>query len=129
MGGTSNKPAVDDQVIDDFLAQFDGDLIKAMRALQHRAHQKPQKPKKQMEPTGRVLVSVKNLTKTYKVGRQKINALSGVSLDIHEGEFVALTGTSGSGKSTLLQLMGGLDKPSGGSIEIDGINLTKMSDR
>lgn len=130
MGGASKQPIVDDQKVDDFLALFGNDLMSAMRALQHRAHEKSHdKPKPRKEPTGKVLVSVKDLTKTYKVGKQKINALSGISLDIHEGEFVALTGSSGSGKSTLLQLMGGLDKPSTGTITIDGVDLTKMSDR
>ena len=81
------------------------------------------------KPVGEVLVSIKDLTKQYKVGRQKIQALGGVSLDIHAGEFVALTGPSGSGKSTLLQLIGGLDKPTSGTITIDGADLTKMSDR
>lgn len=131
MGGTSKQPIVDDRKLDEFLALFDNDLIRAMRALQHRAHDTsqalPKKPRK--EPTGKVIVSVKDLTKTYKVGKQKVDALSGLSLDIHEGEFLALTGSSGSGKSTLLQLMGGLDKPSTGTIEIDGVDLTKMSDR
>lgn len=132
MSGISKQTQPDDQQLDDFLALFDGDLIKAMHALQQRVHHRPDKKQDRpphKEPAGKVLVSIKDLTKTYKVGKQKINALNGVSLDIHEGEFVALTGTSGSGKSTLLQLMGGLDKPSAGTIEIDGVDLTKMSDR
>lgn len=122
---------VDDQKLDEFLALFDGDLIKAMRALQHRSHAANalSKPRPKKEPTGLVIVSVRDLTKQYKIGKQKINALNGVSLDIHEGEFVALTGASGSGKSTLLQLMGGLDKPTSGVVEVDGANLSKMSDR
>jgi len=71
---------------------------------------------------------VRNLTKTYKRGRQHLMVLDGVSLDIHEGEFVAVTGASGSGKSTLLQLMGGLDKPSSGEVNYGEVNLAKLSD-
>lgn len=76
-----------------------------------------------------VVASVRDLTKSYKLGRQHVDALKGVSLDIREGEFVALTGPSGSGKSTLLQLLGGLDKPSSGVVEIAGENIAKLSDR
>lgn len=75
-----------------------------------------------------ILLTVKNLDKTYKVGKQKIEVLRGVSLEIHEGEFVAITGASGSGKSTLLQLMGGLDKPTAGEIYFGDKNLSKLSD-
>ena len=56
-----------------------------------------------------VVIEVSNVIKEYKVGRQKVRAINGVSLMIHEGEFVALVGASGSGKSTLLLLFGGLD--------------------
>lgn len=76
-----------------------------------------------------VKLSVRNLTKEYKKGKQKIRALNGISLDIRVGEFVAIVGASGSGKSTLLQLMGGLDRPSSGEVEINGSRLDEMSDR
>ncbi|HEU4914922.1 MAG TPA: ABC transporter ATP-binding protein [Candidatus Saccharimonadales bacterium] len=74
------------------------------------------------------LVHARDVTKKYKVGRQQIDALGGVSLDVKEGEFVAITGTSGSGKSTLLHLLGGLDKPTSGAIEIAGQDLAKLRD-
>jgi ABC-type lipoprotein export system ATPase subunit len=74
------------------------------------------------------LIDVTDLRKTYTVGRQKIQALDGVSLTIDEGEFVALVGASGSGKSTLLQLIGGLDKPSAGRIVVDGADIGRMRD-
>lgn len=80
-------------------------------------------------PDGPVLVDIQGLTKHYKVGSQKVEALKGVSLQVRQGEFVALTGASGSGKSTLLQLMGGLDKPNTGTVTVDTQNLSKLSDR
>src|SRR3990167_10039997 len=76
-----------------------------------------------------VAISVRELKKEYRVGKQKIHAVNGIDLDIHKGEFVALVGASGSGKSTLLQLIGGLDKPTSGTIEINNKRLDKMNDR
>lgn len=79
-------------------------------------------------PQGAVLLTTEGLTKTYKLGRQKLEVLKGINLTIYEGEFVAITGASGSGKSTLLQLLGGLDKPTTGVINFERKNLGKMSD-
>ena len=81
------------------------------------------------ERSGRCHITVTDLAKSYRVGRQTIPALGGVSLDIFAGEFVAITGASGSGKSTLLQLIGGLDKPSTGQILINDQPLSRLSDR
>ena len=81
------------------------------------------------ERSGRCHIAVTDLAKSYRVGRQTIPALGGVSLDIFAGEFVAITGASGSGKSTLLQLIGGLDKPSTGQILINDQPLSRLSDR
>ena len=81
------------------------------------------------ERSGRCHIAVTDLAKSYRVGRQTIPALDGVSLDIFAGEFVAITGASGSGKSTLLQLIGGLDKPSTGQILINDQPLSRLSDR
>lgn len=75
------------------------------------------------------IITASAVVKSYKVKKQHIPAVSGVSLEVYKGEFVALTGASGSGKSTLLQLLGGLDKPTSGSITIDGTNISKLSDR
>jgi putative ABC transport system ATP-binding protein len=73
------------------------------------------------------LVRIKNLTKTYQRGPEKVEVLHGINLDIQKGDFVALMGPSGSGKTTLLNLIGGLDSPSGGEIEVDGQRIDTMS--
>ncbi len=74
------------------------------------------------------LIELHNVTRTYKLGDEVFNALDSVSLNINEGEFVAIVGPSGSGKSTLANVIGGLDKPSSGSIVIDGNDLSKVRD-
>jgi putative ABC transport system ATP-binding protein len=73
------------------------------------------------------LVSTRNLHKTYQRGPEKIDVLHGIDLDIEKGDFVALMGPSGSGKSTLLNLIGGLDAPTSGEIEVDGARIDQMS--
>jgi ABC-type lipoprotein export system ATPase subunit len=70
-----------------------------------------------------VLIRARGLARRYQVGKQEVLALNGVDLDVERGEFVALVGPSGSGKSTLLSLTGGLDRPSGGEIWVDGLEL------
>lgn len=74
------------------------------------------------------MISISNLTKTVRSGTEDLTILSDVSLEIPDGQFVALTGASGSGKSTLLGLLAGLDSPSSGSINIDGDEITTMSE-
>src|SRR5215203_4225884 len=74
------------------------------------------------------ILKTENLTKSYKIGKIEVPALKGVSLDVNEGEFVAIMGPSGCGKSTLLHLLGGLLSPTSGSILIDGEDLAKVSD-
>lgn len=119
-----------DKEIEAFLASFDNDIDRATSALRNYAKQKNKTPKRAKTPiaTGPVVVRLDSVSKEYKVGRQPVPALKNVSLEIHAGEFIALTGASGSGKSTLLQLIGGLDRPSDGTIEVDGANLGKMRD-
>ncbi len=109
-----------------FLAAFDDDLEAAIAALREAA---APKSKVRRQATGEILVNAEHISKEYKVGKQQIAALHDVSIKIHQGEFVAFTGPSGSGKSTLLQLIGGLDKPSNGTVTVDGHDLTKLSDR
>ncbi|MDO4709719.1 MAG: ABC transporter ATP-binding protein [Pseudomonadota bacterium] len=72
------------------------------------------------------LVSIRNLAKSYHRGAETVEVLHDISLDIAEGDFVVLMGPSGSGKSTLLNLIGGLDTPSHGSIEIHGQRIETM---
>lgn len=76
-----------------------------------------------------IAIRATNVIKKYKVGKQIIRAIDDVSVDIHEGEFVALVGPSGSGKSTLLHLLGGLDEPTSGEIVVGGKNISSMNDR
>ena len=73
------------------------------------------------------LVRVHAVTKIYRTGRVETRALRGVSLTLQEGEFTALAGPSGSGKTTLLNLIGGLDAPTQGDIEVAGVRLTDLS--
>ena len=73
-----------------------------------------------------ILVSTRNLHKTYQRGPETVDVLRGIDLDIAEGDFVALMGPSGSGKTTLLNLIGGLDSPSAGSIEVAGQHIEKL---
>jgi len=74
------------------------------------------------------LIRIRDLSKAYVRGEQVINVLQGVDLDVQRAEFVALMGPSGSGKSTLLNLIAGIDKPSGGSILIGGVNIATLSE-
>ena len=75
------------------------------------------------------ILSAKDLCKTYGKGESAAHALSGVSLDVREGELLAILGSSGSGKSTLLNMLGGMDKPDSGEIIVGGRDLTKMNER
>lgn len=74
------------------------------------------------------ILETKNLTKYYGQEPNIVHALDGVNLKVEEGTFTAIVGTSGSGKSTLLHMLGGLDKPTGGSVLVGGKDLAKMDD-
>lgn len=74
------------------------------------------------------ILETKDLRKIYGSGENEVRALDGVSISIEEGEFVAVVGTSGSGKSTLLNMLGGLDRPTSGSVAIRGKELLRMKD-
>jgi putative ABC transport system ATP-binding protein len=73
-----------------------------------------------------VLVSLRDIVKTYQRGPETVQVLHGIDLDIEAGDFVALMGPSGSGKTTLLNLIGGLDTPTSGEIEIEGERIDRM---
>lgn len=121
-------PATDTQV-KDFIALFDGDIHAARHALtQPEPDETSVAEAVSPYATNEVIVSVKNLTKTYKVGKQTVAALQDVSMTVRKGEFIAITGSSGSGKSTLLQMIGCLDKPTSGSVTIEGKETTKLRD-
>lgn len=73
------------------------------------------------------LIRATNVSKIYKMGEQTVRALDGVTLDIADGDFVAIMGASGSGKSTMMNLIGALDRPTSGMLEIDGRDVAAMS--
>jgi putative ABC transport system ATP-binding protein len=73
------------------------------------------------------LVSLKGVSKSYVRGRQEVPVLQSLDLEIARGDFLALMGPSGSGKTTLLNLIGGLDRPTGGSVTVDGIRIDQLS--
>jgi putative ABC transport system ATP-binding protein len=77
----------------------------------------------------REIVSVKNAVKNYTLGKVVVPALRGVSLDVHEGEFLSIAGPSGSGKTTLLNLIGCVDRPTSGSVEVAGQNTSELTER
>src|SRR6187402_676024 len=76
----------------------------------------------------KVLVRIRGLAKDYKRGVETVHVLEKLDLDIREGDFLALMGPSGSGKSTLLNLIGGLDRPSSGTLEVAGQRVDSMGD-
>ncbi|HKH48530.1 MAG TPA: ABC transporter ATP-binding protein [Thermoanaerobaculia bacterium] len=80
-----------------------------------------------METSG-TLVRVRDVHKIYRRGSERLDILNGIDLDIPRGDFLALMGPSGSGKTTLLNLLGGLDRPTSGSIEVEGQRIDQLSD-
>ena len=74
------------------------------------------------------MYQIDDLTKTYRQGKRVVRALKDVSLTIGDGELVAVQGPTGGGKSTLLQMLGGLDRPTSGTVKLDGTDLAGMSD-
>jgi len=136
-----------DNDINSFLELFEGSPVKAVLAIRDYAAAHPTQPTvgtqptaavtqpaavplqpTTSEPTGPVLVSLKDVTKMYRAGKTKVEALRGVSLAVRTGEIVAITGPSGSGKSTLLQLIGCLDRPTTGTVQVDGRDIATLRD-
>src|SRR6202011_5067885 len=73
-------------------------------------------------------VSAHDITRDYGAGDTAVHALRGVSLEVERGELTAIMGPSGSGKSTLMHILAGLDRPTSGSVSIDGVEITKLND-
>src|SRR5579884_3620774 len=74
------------------------------------------------------LIELKNVTKTYKLGDEVLNALDNVNFSVKAGDFVAIVGPSGSGKSTLANIIGGLDRPTSGSVVVGDQDLARSKD-
>lgn len=74
------------------------------------------------------ILQAENLIKIYGSGENEVHALDGVNFSVEKGEFVAVVGTSGSGKSTLLHILGGLDRPTSGSVKVDNRNIFSLKD-
>ena len=126
-GGVSGSGS--DEAIRRLIEEFGGDSRAAKEAFDQYVEKRQAIRRESKHPIGPVQLSVQNVTKIYKLGRQRLTVLDDVSFDIHAGEFIAITGASGSGKSTLLQLIGGLDRPTHGMIEVDDVSIAKLSDR
>ena len=77
----------------------------------------------------KTMLQLKNITKDYKVGNEKVHALRGVSIDFRESEFVSILGQSGCGKTTLLNIIGGIDRANEGSITINGEKTEDMNEK
>jgi putative ABC transport system ATP-binding protein len=75
------------------------------------------------------IIKATSITKTYNKNTVPVHALNGIDLEVNEGEFTAIVGPSGCGKTTLLNILGGLDEATNGVVEIDGVNITKLSDK
>ena len=74
-----------------------------------------------------IVIQCRNLTRMYRMGGQEIYALRDMDLDVYRGEYLSVMGPSGSGKSTLFNMIGALDTPTSGSVEIAGVDLTRQS--
>ena len=75
-----------------------------------------------------MLYELTNVTKRYSQRRKQVDALAGIDLTIHEGEFLAIQGSTGSGKTTLLQMLGAMDRPTSGSLRFEGRDLAKLGE-
>lgn len=108
--------------------KYGGDTDKLLADLEsHRPKSKSAK-KGSKAGSNPVLASLESVSKTYKTGRNNVEAVRDVSFDIKEGEIVALVGPSGSGKSSILNIIGGLDRPTKGKVSVAGDSLAELSD-
>jgi putative ABC transport system ATP-binding protein len=81
-----------------------------------------------MKPSDKIMLELKNITKTYRMGKVEVPAVKGIDLIVNEGEMVAIIGASGSGKSTLMNIIGCLDQPTTGQYILEGIDVGKLND-
>ena len=81
-----------------------------------------------MPTPARPLIDIQHITKVYQMGSQEVHALAGITLEIHENEYVAIMGPSGSGKSTMMNVLGCLDTPTNGDYYLNGENVSLMTD-
>jgi putative ABC transport system ATP-binding protein len=80
-------------------------------------------------PSRQAVVEARDLARNYSFGKEIVHALSGVTFDVYEGDWVSIVGPSGCGKSTLLNLLGAIDRPTRGSVVINGTDVARMADR
>ena len=74
-------------------------------------------------------IELKNVVKTYQMGEIQINAVDKISFPIEKGEFVIIVGPSGAGKTTILNILGGMDKPTSGVINVDGVDIAQHDEK
>ena len=86
-------------------------------------------PKPEPQELGESIVSVADVSKRYGDGETAVDALRGVSLEVERGKLTAIMGPSGSGKSTLMHILAGLDRPTAGTVVLDGIDITRLNER
>jgi len=125
LGGDGQHDDIRRHGVEAFLRLFNNDYDAAMDAIRQYSLRSTDL---RAEPNTPVVISVQHVSRAYKRGATRVTALDDVSLDIHEGEIIALTGASGSGKSTLLQILGCVDRPSAGSVVMDGRDVTRLHD-
>ncbi len=123
-GGSSNQS----ELLHELLNTFDGDKSALKNAIDEYSFEVKDAHRNIGRPGSKIAISLKSVSRSYKLGAHTQTVLSEVSTEIYEGEFVAITGPSGSGKSTLLHIIGGLDKPSSGRVEIDGQDISSFRD-
>ncbi len=125
-GNSVSTVRVENDPLGELIARYGNDFarIEAELAERKRAFRKATAGPASDAP---VVLEAHDLVKTYRSGRNRVDAVKSVSFEVRAGEMVALTGPSGSGKSTVLNLLSGLDRPDGGTIRIAGTDITKLS--
>jgi len=126
----NSQITVSSRDIEDFLNLFENDTASAIKAIERFSHTSTQQQLHSTEPPkdGEIIISIRDVSKSYKLGRQKIDVLNAISLNIYKGQLVALTGPSGSGKTTLLHILGCIDTPTSGQVIVDEQEVSKLRD-